>query len=108
MVKATDAYRNRVGSNRKQNYPRGDTANAIKAMFVPRSEDKVFMQFDLSQAELRGLGSFTKDPNLKKAYDAGLDLHSYTAANMFYDGDLSLVDKHSRTVSKTLNFATVD
>lgn len=65
------------------------------------------MQFDLSQAELRGLGSFTRDPKLKHAYDQGLDLHSYTAANLFYGGDITQVEKPKRSISKTVNFATV-
>lgn len=107
MVKATDACRNRVGSNIKQNYPRGDTAKAIKSMFVTRDSRNLFMQFDLSQAELRGLGSFTRDPKLKHAYDQGLDLHSYTAANLFYGGDITKVEKPKRSISKTVNFATV-
>lgn len=90
-----------------QNIPRGDTEKGIKAMFIPRSEGRVLMQFDLSQAELRGLGSFTHDAALKKAYDDGLDLHTYTAANMFCGGDMNAVVKHQRQMAKTLNFSIV-
>ena len=90
-----------------QNLPRGDTAKGIKNMFVPRYEGYCLMQFDLSQAELRGLGSFSHDPNLKHAYDNGLDLHKYTAANMWHNGDLEQVSKHERSIAKTINFATV-
>lgn len=90
-----------------QQIPRGDTSKGIKAMFVPREEGRVLMQFDLSQAELRGLGSFTHDAALKKAYDDGLDLHTYTAANMFCGGDMNAVVKHQRQMAKTLNFSIV-
>ena len=65
------------------------------------------MQFDLSQAELRGLGSFTHDKTLKNAYDNGMDLHTYTAANMFCHGDMEAVTKHQRQVAKTVNFSIV-
>ena len=86
--------------------PRGDTAKGIKKMFVPRTKGWNFMQFDLSQAELRGLGSFTGDQNLKKAYDEGLDLHTYTASNIFHT-PIEEVSKHQRSVAKTTNFASV-
>lgn len=87
-----------------QQIPRGDTAKGIKRMFVPRYEGYVLMQFDLSQAELRGLGSFSHDPNLKRAYDQGLDLHTYTAANMWHEGDTEKVSKHERSIAKTIYY----
>lgn len=89
-----------------QNIPRGDTAKGIKQMFVPRYEGWKLMQFDLSQAELRGLGSFTHDPVLKKAYDDGLDLHTYTASGI-YHVSMDEVEKHQRQIAKTVNFASV-
>lgn len=90
-----------------QNIPRGDTAKGLKKMFVPRYPGWSFMQFDLSQAELRGLGSFTHDPNLKHAYDEGLDLHTYTASNIFHI-PMEEVQKPQRSIAKTVNFASVN
>lgn len=89
-----------------QQIPRGDTAKGIKSMFVPRSEGYILMQFDLSQAELRGLGSFTHDPNLKHAYDNGLDLHTYTASNLWHI-PMEEVTKHQRSVAKQVNFSII-
>ena len=89
-----------------QQIPRGDTAKGIKRMFVPRTEGWSFMQFDLSQAELRGVGSCAKDPKLKHAYDEGLDLHTYTASNIFHI-PMEEVGKHQRSIAKTVNFSVI-
>ena len=86
-----------------QQIPRGDTAKGIKQMFVPRYEGWTLMQFDLSQAELRGLGSFTHDKTLKKAFDDGLDLHKFTAAGIFHV-PIEQVVKSQRQLAKTINF----
>lgn len=104
LSKDREANWKRVSCNKdKQQIPRGDTAKGIKTMFVPRYDGYLLMQFDLSQAELRGLGSFSHDPNLKHAYDQGFDLHTYTAANMWHGGDTSVVTKHERSIAKTIN-----
>ncbi len=86
-----------------QNIPRSQT---IKRMFVPKRHGWVFMQFDLSQAEMRGLASFTGDEALAAGYRQGLDMHKYVASKAFnvnYDD----VTHDERQAAKTIGFASI-
>jgi len=70
---------------------------------------------DMSQAELRILAAYSKDPVFLEAFEKGLDLHARTAADLFgvtYEevlADKKLSDddpnkKHYRSHVKALNF----
>lgn len=79
---------------------------SIKNMFIPKHAGWLFMQFDLSQAEMRGLASVTGDETLAAGYRKGLDMHKYVASKAFnipYDQ----VSKDQRQAAKSIGFASI-
>ena len=89
-----------------QNIPkRSERGKVIKRAFVP-SDDKVLIEVDLSQAELRCLAYYSGDENLLDAFIKGEDIHKRTASLMF-GVPLDEVTDHQRNIGKTLNFATL-
>ena len=95
-----------------QTIPRADTAGAvledgdqIKRMFVPR-QGWVFLQQDLSQAELRVLACLSGDERMIQIFQDGKDIHSATAAAA--SGiELEDVTKPLRSAAKKLSFGIV-
>ncbi len=92
----------RLSSNNPnlQNIPsskKGETyGNRLRSMFVPR-QGKVFIDIDYSQIEYRLLAHFSQDTNLVKGFNTGLDVHDVTGKLLGC----------SRSVGKTLNFASI-
>jgi len=63
-----------------QNLPKhGKLAKEYRKIFVPRP-GYVFLEPDLSQAELRIAAWMSGDPTMMRIYRAGGDIHAYTAA----------------------------
>lgn len=63
-----------------QNFPkRGELAKAYRKNFVPR-KGFVFMESDLSQAELRVAACMAGERNMIELYQKGADIHAATAA----------------------------
>ena len=63
-----------------QNFPkRGDLAKAFRRIFRA-SKGYVFIEADLSQAELRGAAWNAMEPTMLRLYKEGVDIHSATAA----------------------------
>lgn len=63
-----------------QNFPkRGPLAKAYRKIFVP-SDGYVFVECDLSQAELRIAAWMANDPAMLRIYREGGDIHAATAA----------------------------
>ena len=96
-----------------QNIPRDDTAGKvledaamIKNLFISSGENRVLIQGDLSQIELRVLAVVSGDPVLIKAYQDGKDLHQETAA-VIYGVPYEKVSKGQRSNSKITNFGIV-
>lgn len=58
---------------------------------------------DYSQAELRILADYSKDPAFVKAYKENADLHTLTASQM-YNVPFEEVTKEMRQATKTINF----
>ncbi len=89
-----------------QNIPiRGEQGGELrKAFIVPK--DKVLLGADYSQVELRIMAHVADDPDLKKAFNEGLDIHTATAAKIF-KVSVDQVTKAQRVVGKTMNFATL-
>lgn len=75
-------------------------------MFIPKRPERLFMQFDLSQAEMRGLASFTGDTSLAAGYRQGLDMHKYVASKAF-SVPYEEVTKDQRQAAKTIGFASI-
>ena len=84
-----------------QNIPIGnETAYDIRSVFIapPGFE---FLSADYSQVELRILAAMSQDPELKKAFEAGEDIHESTARLIF---SVSNVTPEQRRIAKTINF----
>lgn len=97
-----------------QNIP---SEKIYRACFIAQPGHKL-VTCDMSQAELRILAAYSKDPVFLEAFEKGLDLHARTAADLFgvtYEevlADKKLPDddpnkKHYRSHVKSLNFGLV-
>lgn len=89
-----------------QNIPiKGELGGELRKAFAAPG-GKVLLGADYSQIELRILAHLSDDPNLKKAFSEGLDIHSLTASKIF-KVHIEDVTKAQRSVGKTMNFATL-
>ncbi|MDY0370920.1 MAG: DNA polymerase I [Sphaerochaetaceae bacterium] len=89
-----------------QNIPiKNDDGRRIRDAFVP-SPGHIFLSADYAQIELVVLAHLADDPNLKKAFLEGEDIHTHTASLIFgVHGDLVLSEQ--RRIAKTINFGVM-
>ncbi len=67
-----------------QNIPmRTDEGREIRRMFVASSPDKVLIDADYSQIELRILAHMSGDETMAEAFTSGEDIHASTASRVF-------------------------
>ncbi|MCP3980067.1 MAG: DNA polymerase I [bacterium] len=86
-----------------QNIPTRTTAGRrIRSAFVP-DDGFVFLASDYSQIELRVLAHVTNDSGLIAAFEAGEDIHRYTASKVAGVA-LDLVTDGMRSRAKAVNF----
>lgn len=86
-----------------QNIPiRGEWGTAIRKAFIA-PKNHVLLSGDYSQIELRVMAHISGDQGLKKAFDAGLDIHTATASKVF-DKPLVKVTSDERRTAKVVNF----
>jgi DNA polymerase-1 len=98
----TGAQTGRLSSNdpNLQNIPiRTEVGRKIRDAFVADSGFKL-LSADYSQIELRLAAHMADVPQLKDAFNAGDDIHSITAEELF-----GTVDRETRGKAKTVNFA---
>jgi DNA polymerase I len=98
----TGAQTGRLSSNdpNLQNIPiRTEVGRKIRDAFVADSGFKL-LSADYSQIELRLAAHMADVPQLKDAFNAGEDIHSITAEELF-----GTVDRDTRGKAKTVNFA---
>jgi DNA polymerase I len=98
----TGAQTGRLSSNdpNLQNIPiRTEVGRKIRDAFVADSGFKL-LSADYSQIELRLAAHMADVPQLKAAFNAGEDIHSITAEELF-----GTVDRDTRGKAKTVNFA---
>lgn len=89
-----------------QNIPiRGEEGHRIRQAFIP-AEGQVFLSADYSQIDLRVLAHYSRDQALLEAFNAGDDIHTRTAAQVFGISPL-LVTSDMRRVAKSINFGIV-
>ena len=74
----------------------------IREAFVPE-KGNVLISADYSQIELRIMAHLSKDKNLTNAFNADLDVHSATAAEVF-GVSLESVTQDQRRSAKAINF----
>jgi len=98
----------RLSSNEPnlQNIPiRNEEGRNIRRMFVP-TPGNVLISADYSQIELRLLAHFSGDPELLKAYNGNIDIHTLTASKIF-DTPIGEVTKAQRRDAKAVNFGII-
>jgi DNA polymerase-1 len=89
-----------------QNIPvRSESGRAIRRAFVA-GEGCVLLSADYSQIDLRVLAHESGDPALCEAFNAGGDIHTRTAAEVFKMEPL-LVSSDMRRAAKAINFGIV-
>jgi len=89
-----------------QNIPvRTEEGRKIRKAFIAES-GKVLISADYSQIELRLLAHIGDIPQLKKAFQEGLDIHAMTASEMF-DTPIEGMDPMIRRRAKAINFGIV-
>jgi DNA polymerase-1 len=89
-----------------QNIPiRTATGREIRQAFIAKP-GHVLISADYSQIELRLLAHIGDIPELKKAFKAGLDIHSATASEMF-GVPVDQMDPETRRRAKAINFGIV-
>ena len=96
----------RLSSNNPnlQNIPiRTAKGRQIRAAFVPRDSQFLFMSADYSQIELRIAASFAKDETMIDAFRNKRDIHTTTAAKVFKVA-LDKVTPDMRRKAKEVNF----
>ncbi len=96
----------RLSSNNPnlQNIPiRTEKGRQIRAAFVARDKDFLFMSADYSQIELRIAASFAKDDIMIEAFRNHRDIHATTAAKVF-KVPLDKVTPDMRRKAKEVNF----
>ncbi len=89
-----------------QNIPiRTEKGREIRAAFIA-APGRVLLSADYSQIELRLMAHFSDDPLLVQAYQAGQDIHTLTASEVFGVPPMSM-SKETRNRAKAVNFGIV-
>lgn len=90
-----------------QNIPvKFEMGKKIRQLFVPSSEDHIFLDGDYSQIELRVLAHMSGDPTLIKAFKENIDIHTLTASQVFHV-PFEEVTSLQRSNAKAVNFGIV-
>jgi DNA polymerase-1 len=102
------AVTGRLSSNNPnlQNIPiRTDTGRRVRNGFIA-DKGNVLLSVDYSQIELRIVAHMAEDEAMLKAFRAGEDIHSTTAAAIL-DTELDKVTKEMRRHAKAINFGLI-
>lgn len=90
-----------------QNIPvRTPLGREMRRMFIADGDDKVLVDADYSQIELRVLSHIADDKNMQDAFLHGKDIHTQTASQVF-GVPLEAVTPEMRSRSKAVNFGIV-
>ncbi len=90
-----------------QNIPiKFEMGKRIRKMFIPSSDDYVFLDGDYSQIELRVLAHMADDTILIDAFKNNIDIHALTASQVF-NVPFEEVTSLQRSNAKAVNFGIV-
>ncbi|MEX2502282.1 MAG: DNA polymerase, partial [Trueperaceae bacterium] len=78
----------------------------VRKAFTAGSKERRLLVADYSQVELRMLAHLSGDPEMRRAFADGLDIHAFVASQV-YGVSLDEVDAEQRRVAKTVNFGIV-
>ncbi len=99
----------RISSNdpNLQNIPvRTEEGRKIRKMFTAESPDRVLVDADYSQIELRVLAHMAGDEKMIEAFNSGTDIHRKTASEVFGVPENAVTDDMRRR-AKAVNFGIV-
>ncbi len=89
-----------------QNIPiRTSEGREIRKVFIPE-HDKVLVDADYSQIELRVMAAISGDENMLATYREGKDIHTMTASQVF-DVPVEQVTGEMRSKAKAINFGII-
>ena len=90
-----------------QNIPiRSEESREIRSMFVASNDDRILIDADYSQIELRLLAHCSKDPIFIDAFNNNFDIHTMTASVIFGVNE-NFVTKEMRRTAKVVNFGII-
>ncbi len=90
-----------------QNIPvKTEMGRAIRRVFVPSTSDRILVDADYSQIELRVLAHLSGDENLIDAFRKEQDIHTRTASEIF-GVSLDAVTRTQRGQAKAINFGLI-
>ena len=90
-----------------QNIPvKFEMGKKIRSLFIPSSQEYVFLDGDYSQIELRLLAHIAHDETLINAFKEGVDIHALTASQVFHV-PFEEVSPMQRSNAKAVNFGIV-
>ncbi|MGI6108741.1 MAG: DNA polymerase I [Eubacteriaceae bacterium] len=90
-----------------QNIPvKTEEGREIRKAFIASGPDRILVDADYSQIELRILAELSGDPNLIDAFKHDLDIHASTAAKVFKE-DQEDVTPTQRRFAKMINFGLI-
>ncbi|HHX54042.1 MAG TPA: DNA polymerase I [Clostridiales bacterium] len=90
-----------------QNIPiKTEQGRQLRKFFTARRKDRVLVDADYSQIELRLLAHIADDPVMIAAFNSGADIHASTASQVF-GVPLSAVTPELRKRAKAVNFGIV-
>ena len=90
-----------------QNIPiKLEMGKRIRELFIPSSDEYIFLDADYSQIELRVLAALAGDENLIRAFNEGIDIHTLTASQVFHV-PFEEVTPLERSNAKAVNFGIV-
>ena len=90
-----------------QNIPiRTEKGREIRKAFVPRNENYTLLSADYSQIELRIAAELSRDEEMHRAFQEGLDIHAATAMKIYGLDERDVTDDMRRQ-AKTVNFGII-
>lgn len=90
-----------------QNIPvKTDLGREIRRVFIPSASDRLLLDADYSQIELRVLAHLTGDKNLIEAFVENQDIHTRTASEIF-GVSMDTVTREQRSRAKAINFGLI-
>ena len=89
-----------------QNIPiKDDFGKKIREGFIP-DDNCIIMSADYSQIELRLAAHISKDANMLRAFEEGIDIHNLTASSIF-GVEIDSITPDMRRKAKIINFTTI-
>lgn len=110
MSMGTETGRFAARNPNVQNMPRKSNDPVGVRQLIVSSEGSTFIDFDLSQIELRVGASYSCDPNMQNVYRLGGDIHAQTTSVIFGIPLSEAMDKDNpmykerRSIAKSVNF----